>query len=52
MMVVTGIIAATIVVFFRPAFNIYLAVGRRAGLTDLADTALRRMSRTCSAAFQ
>ncbi|MCR4298431.1 MAG: type II secretion system GspH family protein [Gallionella sp.] len=44
-MVVTGIIAATIVVFFKPAFDIYLAVGRRAGLTDLADTALRRMSR-------
>jgi MSHA biogenesis protein MshO len=44
-MVVTGIIAGTIVVFFKPAFNIYIAVGRRAGLTDLADTALRRMSR-------
>lgn len=44
-MVVTGIIAGTIVVFFKPAFDIYLAVGRRAGLTDLADTALRRMSR-------
>lgn len=44
-MVVTGIIAATIVVFFKPAIDIYLAVGRRAGLTDVADTALRRMSR-------
>jgi MSHA biogenesis protein MshO len=44
-MVVTGIIAANIVVFFRPAFNSYVAVGRRAGLTDQADTALRKMSR-------
>lgn len=44
-MVVTGIIAGTVVVFFRPAFNSYVAVGRRAGLTDLADTALRKMSR-------
>jgi MSHA biogenesis protein MshO len=44
-MVVTGIIAGSIVVFFRPAFNSYVAVGRRAGLTDLADTALRKMSR-------
>jgi MSHA biogenesis protein MshO len=44
-MVVTGIIAANIVVFFRPAFNIYLAVGRRAQLTDIADTALRKMAR-------
>ena len=44
-MVVTGIIAANIVVFFRPAFDIYLAVGRRAQMTDIADTALRKMSR-------
>lgn len=44
-MVVTGIIAANIVVFFRPAFDIYLAVGRRAQMTDMADTALRKMSR-------
>jgi len=43
-MVVTGIIAASVVVFFRPAFNSYVAVGRRARLTDLADTALRKMS--------
>jgi MSHA biogenesis protein MshO len=44
-MVVTGIIAGTIVVFFRPAVNSYVAVGRRARLTDMADTALRRMTR-------
>jgi MSHA biogenesis protein MshO len=44
-MVVTGIIAGTIVVFFKPAVDSYVAVGRRARLTDMADTALRRMSR-------
>lgn len=44
-MVVTGIIAGTVVVFFKPAFNSYVAVGRRARLTDMADTALRKMSR-------
>ncbi|HUX24173.1 MAG TPA: type II secretion system protein [Burkholderiales bacterium] len=44
-MVVTGIIAGTIVVFFKPAVDSYVAVGRRARLTDVADTALRRMTR-------
>ncbi len=44
-MVITGIIAASISVFFKPALDSYVAVGRRARLTDLADTALRRMSR-------
>ena len=44
-MVVTGIIAGTVVVFFRPAFESYVAVGRRARLTDMADTALRKISR-------
>jgi len=44
-MVVTGIIAGTIVVFFKPAVDSYVAVGRRARLTDMADTALRRMTR-------
>ena len=44
-MVVTGIIAGTVVVFFKPAVDSYVAVGRRARLTDVADTALRRMTR-------
>lgn len=44
-MVVTGILAAGVSVFFKPAFDGYVGVRRRAGLTDLADTALRRMSR-------
>ncbi|MCX7142500.1 MAG: prepilin-type cleavage/methylation domain-containing protein, partial [Proteobacteria bacterium] len=39
------IIAASIVVFFKPAFDSYLAAGRRARLSELADTALRKMSR-------
>ena len=44
-MVVTGIIAGTVVVFFKPAVDSYVAVDRRARLTDVADTALRRMTR-------
>lgn len=42
--VITGIIAASIAVFFRPAIDSYLDSRRRADLTDLADTALRRMA--------
>ena len=44
-MVVAGVLAGVLVVFFRPAMQNYLAVGRRAELTDLADTAMRRMTR-------
>jgi MSHA biogenesis protein MshO len=43
--VITGIIAATLTVFFRPAIDSYLASRSRADLTDQADTALRRMVR-------
>jgi MSHA biogenesis protein MshO len=43
--VITGIIAATGVVFFKPVVDSYFAAQRRATLTDLADTALRRMGR-------
>lgn len=43
--VIVGVMAATLVVFFKPAFDSYLAVGRRAGLTDLTDTAMRKMTR-------
>lgn len=43
--VVMGIIAATLTVFFRPAIDSYLDAKRRANLSDMADTALRRMSR-------
>ncbi len=43
--VVGGVMAATLVVFFRPAMENYLASRARADLTDQADTALRRMLR-------
>lgn len=41
---ITGIIAASFTVFFRPAIDGYFDTRRRADLTDIADTALRRMS--------
>ena len=43
--VITGIIAASLTVFFRPAVDSYLGSRARADLTDQADTALRRMVR-------
>jgi MSHA biogenesis protein MshO len=43
--VVTSVMAATLVVFFKPAITGYLASRARADLTDQADTALRRMVR-------
>lgn len=43
--VITGIIAASIAVFFVPAINAYFDTRRRAEMTDSADTALRRMAR-------
>jgi MSHA biogenesis protein MshO len=43
--VITGIIAASLTVFFRPAVDSYLSSRSRADLTDQADTALRRMVR-------
>jgi MSHA biogenesis protein MshO len=43
--VITGIMAASIAVFFVPAINAYFDTRRRAELTDTADTALRRMAR-------
>ncbi|MFT3961186.1 MAG: type II secretion system protein [Propionivibrio sp.] len=42
--VITGILAAVLTVFFRPSVDAYFDTGRRAGLTDMADTALRRMA--------
>ncbi|RJF98844.1 type II secretion system protein [Noviherbaspirillum saxi] len=41
----TGVVAAGLMVFFIPATNSYFDARRRAGLTDHADTALRRMAR-------
>ncbi|HWH47130.1 MAG TPA: type II secretion system protein [Burkholderiales bacterium] len=43
--VVTGILASAVAVFLRAPVQAYLDVARRAELTDIADTALRRISR-------
>jgi MSHA biogenesis protein MshO len=43
--VITGIMAASVAVFFKPAVDAYFDARRRAELTDTADTALRRMAR-------
>lgn len=42
-MVITGILAASLTVFLVPAVNSYFDARRRADLADIADTALRRM---------
>ena len=41
---VTGILAGAITVFLKPAIDSYFDTRRRADMTDMADTALRRMS--------
>lgn len=41
---VTGIIAGSLTIFLKPAIESYFDSRRRADLTDIADTALRRMS--------
>ncbi len=43
--VITAVLAVSLVTFFMPAVNSYIAAKRRAGMTDTADTALRRMRR-------
>lgn len=48
--VIGSVLAATLVVFFRPALDSYLAARARADLVDQADTALRRMVRDVRAA--
>lgn len=42
---ITGIMAASLTVFFVPAINAYFDTRRRAEMADTADTALRRMAR-------
>ncbi len=42
--VLIGIMGGTMVMYFKPALQAYQAVGRRAGLSNQADTALRMMS--------
>ncbi|HXA46951.1 MAG TPA: type II secretion system protein [Burkholderiaceae bacterium] len=43
--VILGIISAVVGLFLRPAMTSYFGTQRRAGMTDEADTALRRMGR-------
>lgn len=42
--VITGILAATLTVFLKPVIDSYVDTRRRAELSDVADTALRRMA--------
>lgn len=44
-MVVMGVMAGVLMVFFRPAISGYFDTARRAGLSDVADGAMRRMTR-------
>jgi MSHA biogenesis protein MshO len=48
---ITGIIAAIVAVFLRAPVEGYLDTARRAALTDVADTALRRIARDVQAAL-
>lgn len=48
--VLTGILASTVTIFFKPAVDAYFASQRRAALADMADTAVRRMAREIRAA--
>jgi MSHA biogenesis protein MshO len=43
--VILGVIGAVVAVFMRAPIQAYFDSGRRAALTDVADTAVRRMSR-------
>jgi MSHA biogenesis protein MshO len=49
--VLTGILAGMVAVFIRAPIKAYQDVTRRAELTDIADTALRRVSRDIRAAL-
>ena len=49
--VIMGVIGATLAVFMRAPVDAYLDSGRRAALTDLADTAVRRMARDIARAL-
>ena len=43
--VILGVIGGTVAVFMKGPIDAYIASGRRAALTDVADTVVRRMSR-------
>ena len=42
--VITGILAASLTIFLKPVIDSYVDTRRRAEMTDIADTALRRMA--------
>ncbi|TAN68824.1 MAG: prepilin-type N-terminal cleavage/methylation domain-containing protein [Methylobacter sp.] len=44
-MVITGILSAVVVVFMKRPVDQYMDIARRAEMTDIADTALRRIGR-------
>lgn len=48
--VLVGVIGGTVMLVFRPALQSYLDVGRRANLSNQADTALRRIASEVRAA--
>ncbi len=48
---ITGIIAAMVAVFIRQPVEAYVDTARRAGLADIADTAVRRMGRDLQGAL-
>lgn len=48
--VIVGVIAGSVMVFFRPAIDSFFDARRRAAMSDNADTALRRMVREIRAA--
>jgi len=48
---ITGILAAMVAVFIRAPIDAYVDSARRADLTDVADTAIRRMSRDIGTAL-
>ena len=49
--VIMGVIGTTLAVFMRAPVDAYLDSGRRAALTDLADTAVRRLARDIARAL-
>ena len=49
--VIMGVIGTTLAVFMRAPVDAYLDSGRRAALTDLADTAVRRIARDVARAL-
>ena len=49
--VITGIIASAVAIFIRRPMEGYVDAARRAGLTDIADTALRRITRDVRSAL-